>query len=436
MGRRLLPGDFKHQLEMILQSKQMYSSVTEVALTIKEDVSGQIIVDADQVEVTEDREEQRLTDEEMMLRDIDDLGCPQYLQSEVIVTKRKGLYTYKVRVESKPCIEYKMPFAGAREPGDNGVKDFFSNLKRLYSLRHCQNVVKFVGVVLDDDRRHLKSYLKESPPMDFLSQMFISADLNRVRVPWPIREVWARQIVSAVADVHANGVAFGGCCLLDGISIRADGSAVLNALEIAGRHRHDRLGEMPPEFRKLPTSSPKAINFRTDIFQLGLTLWLLAEHKWDPVGYYCSINACTSFPRYSCEASHANPIQLTRCTSDEIPEYYNDMIEQCRQEDPVARPPAHALLRCFRDQAAPDDMVEVVNDLIKMHPHEEGQFNVYCDECGALSTDLHYNCEICRFGDFDFCQDCVSSGVHCFVAEHELRKVTPGRNSVRGNAQQ
>ena len=50
------------------------------------------------------------------------------------------------------------------------------------------------------------------------------------------------------------------------------------------------------------------------------------------------------------------------------------------------------------------------------------QFSVNCDECDALTTDVHFHCNICNVADFDLCHSCVAQGIHCFEPEHHLAK--------------
>lgn len=58
-----------------------------------------------------------------------------------------------------------MPFSGGGLPGDNGLKRFWQDLKLAKSLYECDGVVQFMGIVLDDTRTHIKSFLQELPAL-------------------------------------------------------------------------------------------------------------------------------------------------------------------------------------------------------------------------------------------------------------------------------
>ena len=178
---------------------------------------------------------------------------------------------------------------------------------------------------------------------------------------------------------------------------------------------------MPPELRGTDgNASQQPFNDRTDIFQLGLHLWLLAEHKGNIIGSRCSRSVCTHIPRYQCTADHANPAQLPPCYGG-VPTYFSDIIKQCRSLNPRARPTARRISeilssRCI--EACPRDMLELLNTYLDdMTIH-----SVHCNECGVWVHNLHYHCYACELGNFDLCPDCVAQGIHCYVLEHKLVK--------------
>ena len=432
---KTLPGDLQSQLDELFRSRDLLETITSVSLHVREDIQGQLSIDTPNVLFAEDLQEIEMCSGEDQLQDIEDLGCAQYLESEVIIQSRISSSAYIVWVESQNFIERKLPFAGAGWQGQNGVEDFFEDLKLSYSMRECACVVRFIGVVLDDTRKHLKSYLYESPTLGTAQQMLETAEAKAEKIPWSIRETWAKQIVTAVSEVHSKGFVVG-VLQLDSIGIRADGSAVLTALKSSGRHIPNRRGYVPPELRSKPGSnfSPKKMNFRTDIFQLGFILWLLAEHKSTVCGYYCIRNGCTTVPRYSCTADHTNPVSLPPCLN-EVPAYFSEIINNCRASNPKARPPARELLALFPQGGEMTSSSPEMAELGTKYPLTDSvRFSVNCDECGGLTTDLHYHCNICNLADFDICQICVAQGIHCFVPEHRPTKRVLTNGSIVNSA--
>jgi hypothetical protein len=75
-----------------------------------------------------------------------------------------------------------------------------------------------------------------------------------------------------------------------------------------------------------------------------MTLWLLAEAVpilWKE--YLCRKAGCDSI---DCREEHAYHIDLPEL-SDEIPQYWKDIIADCRKPDPSQRPPAWKILQRF-----------------------------------------------------------------------------------------
>ncbi|KAL8919245.1 MAG: hypothetical protein Q9208_006906 [Pyrenodesmia sp. 3 TL-2023] len=329
--------------------------------------------------VAEDLEESRRSDEKKILREIDHTGCHQYLESEVIVKKLIKSSTFLVQVEGQTYIERKMPFSRAALPGEDGVKEFYDHLKMAYSLRDCDSVVKFVGVVLDDTRSHLKSYLQEYPAL---------------------------------------------------VSVRLDGGIALSLRSHGHIYRHSvshegvvNRGSVIRGHGMIDTER-RSSDFCADIFELGHTLWMIAEHKGNTHGYCCSRNACTSVPRYSCQAEHANPFELPPCSDKEAPPWFDDVISQCRKADSKQRSTARDLLQYFEKTAAPPALADLKADY-----SETGNHNVSCDECGTyVGFEIYYHCNTCNLGDFDLCQHCVSQGIHCPDEDHMLiqRRIEEG----------
>ncbi len=414
------PGNLQYQLQGLLKNLTLLETVTKISLTIAEHSTGNYTIDTPSMVVSEDLDESSLNNEEEMLRDIEHMDCPQYLQSEVIVRGRIDAQTYISQIESRPCLERRMPFSGAGLPGDNGLKRFWQSLKLAKSLHECNGVVQFMGVVLDDNRTHLKSFLQELPALGTIGSILTHAELRQERVPWSVRATWASQIITAVAEIHSKGF-FVGFLHINFTGVRSDGRAVLNLRKRGYRNSINREGEIAPESRTVPTHSPQPrdLGFHSDIFMLGMLLWQLAEHKSNIAGYLCLRNACTSVPRHSCKAEHINPVELPPCIDKEIPEAFNLVISLCRQADPKKRPSARTLLQYLDAEGQPSEMADLQVKYANAHTH-----HVHCDECGAgVGFEAWYHCNVCHLADFDLCSNCVSQGFHCFDKEHRLVKM-------------
>ena len=163
-------------------------------------------------------------------------------------------------------------------------------------------------------------------------------------------------------------------------------------------------------------------NFKTDIFQLGYIIWLLAEQKAIPSSsYLCASSGCTTVPLFKCDAEHANPVQLPTCSGD-VPSYFNRIIEACRSSDPKDRRPASELAEMFCDADGATSIPAGLPELVGACSGNEYDGIVYCSNCADIADDFHYHCNICHKGDFDLCPRCYEEleGRRCFDSKHLL----------------
>ncbi len=181
--RKTLPAQLLEPVTMLLQKLELFSSVTRVSLSLGEDDTGQVIINSPSIEITEDLSEIGVCSEDQVLDDIDDLGCAKFLQSEVTVQSRVSSTRFMVQVASRICIERKAAFATAGALTENGFHEYFNDLKLLNSVRGCTSVVEFIGIVLDETRLHLRSFIYESPGPGSLLSILLCADSQAEIIP-------------------------------------------------------------------------------------------------------------------------------------------------------------------------------------------------------------------------------------------------------------
>lgn len=351
LGYRTIPERLETPLKRLLREIENFSCVTNVFVNLRENENDQIAADMTRVRKAENILERHMSNENKILQDIEHPGCPQFVESQVIFKAQLSCYRYKVWVGDRDFIECKVPFASAGLQGDNLFDDFANEVKRLTSLRGCRGIVQFLGVILDDSRRHIKGYLYEAPTFPSLKLNISLANSQSKPIPWAVRELWIGQIVAAMSNVHARGLVIG-TLNNNRISIRADGSVVLDICEYAHINLRTQRDCLPPELWRtylnkgmIPRSTP--LSFQTDVFQLGFVIWLIAEHQPHTWGcYYCTMAVCTNVPRYQCTASHTQPAELPPCSVG-IPSYINDLITASRLPNPKERPSANWLSTLF-----------------------------------------------------------------------------------------
>lgn len=202
--------------------------MTNIPLFITEYSRGGYFIDARNEFIEGDLGELEIhmSKEEAMLQDIEDKGCPQLVKTEVNLQRRTNSTIHLVLEESQSYAEQKLPFAGAGLSSDNGVKDSFHELKLSYFLRSCNSIPNFIRVVLNDARTHPKSYLHDCRALGHLAAILITANEEAVPIPWSLREIWARQFITAVFDIHARG-SFVGFFKVQHIGIRSDGIIIV-----------------------------------------------------------------------------------------------------------------------------------------------------------------------------------------------------------------
>ena len=265
-----------------------------------------------------------------------------------------------------------------------------------------------------------------------LKFLFGLANSRSKTIPWLIREVWARELIQAIIEIHSQSL-IAGVFKFFSVGIRADGVAVLHWVNRSESRLQDCRGQVPPELRNQHCKDHSGsavrdnLNFQTDIFQLGLVLWLLVEHE--DMGDFCPRSACTHRPRTTCMAPHANPVELPKC-HDNIPVYLCDIIRDCRLPDPRSRVStselAHVLCSTPQPEVTPAEIQQALMPYISSGTNFD--MLIMCDDCGDLTPEIHFHCNICHSGDWDICQACYEEGRRCLVREHRMVKRARSQN--------
>ena len=162
-----------------------------------------------------------------------------------------------------------------------------------------------------------------------------------------------------------------------------------------------------------------------------MVLWLLMEHVYKPVGHLCKRSACTHFPRATCAATHANPVELPECSNNGSAYIYG-IIKGCRLQDPRSRISTHQLADALSSTPQPNITSAEIQEVLMPYINSGSDFsvNVYFDYCCDVTTAEYHHCNICDSGDYDICSDCYNKGCRCFVPEHRLMKMAIVKNDV------
>ena len=414
----ILPDAVSSILHTELPRIELFSSVTRMSLYLDEGGAGKKIWKVPHIKSFEDRLEIEMSKEDEILRDVEVMALNHFSESEIDVMSQISSSRFVVKLDDQVCVNRKMPFASAGWDSENGLHDFIKDLKLLNSLQGCHGVPRLIGVVFDDAHVRLKGYLYEAPMIRELIRTFYVANSRSETIPWSIRVLWAKQMAQGMAEIHRRGFTIG-VLGRNNIGLRADGSPVLTHLTTSRMNMHHNKESIPPELQNSHGIAPQvAFNDRTDVFQFGLLLWLLAEHKGNTDGVRCSRYVCTNIPRYQCTADHANLANLPPCLGS-VPSCFSDIIIHCRSPNPSARPTARMIVEILSSQCEFEDFSRDSLELLKTY-NDNVRFGAHCMECGVPALHRHYHCYACDFGDFDLCPDCVDIGVHCRVLEHQM----------------
>ena len=429
----VLPSTFHTLLRTLLPFIEFFSSVTQISLDMNVGESGQIMADSPRVEVIEDESETSKSDERDFLQYIDSVCCKKYVESDVITYSRINSTQYRVYVDSQAYCESKVAFASGRKQSKNALLDYLNEIKHMISLRGCANVSGCMGVVLDDTRSHLRGYLKELPMLACVESLLALAKSRSMTIPQSIRELWARQLIQAIVEIHSQTL-IAGVFHLSSVGVKADGTAVLHRVQRSEKYVADRSGLAPPElrtrYRKDDSGSAVRgnLNFQTDIFQLGMVLWQLMEHVPNLVGHFCAKSGCPHLPRTTCMATHANPVELPEC-GNHVPTYLCDIIRDCRLPDPSSRVSTSDLADVLCSTPQPDNTSAEIKQALMPYISLSIDFDgtAYCDVCADVTTGIYFFCGICGSGDFMICPACFEKGHRCLVLGHRLVKRARGK---------
>ena len=243
--------------------------------------------------------------------------------------KHESGFVYHVQVDGRACIKKEIP-------GPDMVDEFLYEINALHELTGSPNVIQIDGIVVDDDQEVIKGLLISYAEQGALVDMLYFHGGN---ISWSRRERWARQIVQGLCEIHEAGFVQGDFTLSN-IVLDADDNAKI----IDINRRGCPVGWEPPEIVAKLESKQRIsmyIGVKTDIYQLGMTLWALATENDEP-------------------ERECRPLVLGE--NVRVPDYYRKLVSICLSPIPQHRLSAKELLALFprpavAEQPLPPPMV-------------------------------------------------------------------------------
>ncbi|KAJ4390049.1 hypothetical protein N0V93_007522 [Gnomoniopsis smithogilvyi] len=256
-------------------------------------------------------------------RMVQHLKCRHVKESDIEFESHMSGFVYKVKVNGETLIKKEIP-------GPDTVDEFLYEINALSQLCYSRNVIKFYGVVVDDYGEYVKGLLIDYADRGALIDVIYDGDHG---LSWPRREKWARQIVEGLSEVHEAGFVQGDFTLSNIVVDHRDNAKIIDI-----NRRGCPVGWEPPEATPLIESSQRIsmyIGVKSDLYQLGMVLWALAEQEDEP-------------------ESHGRPLTLSEGSG--TPDWYKAVVRICLAEHPRYRVQAIDLLRLFPPSLEPGEL--------------------------------------------------------------------------------
>jgi serine/threonine protein kinase len=247
-------------------------------------------------------------------------GCRLYRESELDFQSHLSGFVYKVRVGNQVLIKKEIP-------GPDTIDEFLYEIEVLNELRGSKSVIDFHGLVVDDDEKTIKGLLISFASLGALVDVIYDDKLSS-SLAWHRRERWAYQIVQGLSEIHEAGFVQGDFTLSNIVIDSEDDAKIIDI-----NRRGCPIGWEPPELLRLVRRGQKIsmfINVKSDIFQLGMVLWALAQQDDEPE-----------------HVTRTSSGAMPRITAQDVPNWFEDIVDACLSNQPRGRPSARELLTMF-----------------------------------------------------------------------------------------
>ena len=292
-------------IRVSLPDIQFYETVTNLKLETSQD-------DRLHVHVTEDTNE---IIPYPSLTAVQHLSLRRFTEREVHFEAHMSGFVYRVNVGGQVWIKKEIP-------GPDSVEEFLYEVNALHALIGSQHVIQFQGIVVDEQKDVIKglliSFAEQGSLVDALFDL-------KDRLPWERRETWAKQIIKGLSEIHEAGFVQGDFTLSNIVIDEKNNAQIIDI-----NRRGCPVGWEPPEIYRLVKSGQRIsmyIGVKSDLFQLGMVLWALAEKEDEP-------------------ERQPRPLSLLD-TKKDVPLYFRDIVNKCLSDNPKDRLAAKDLLPLF-----------------------------------------------------------------------------------------
>ncbi|KAF3480570.1 TKL protein kinase [Arthroderma uncinatum] len=289
---------------------QFYDTVTNLKLETRD---GRL-----HVHVTEDINEVIIFPPISSVEYLNPLFIPE---SELDFDSHLSGFVYRVKYHGKDYVKKEIT-------GPDTVEEFLYEINALHALLESNNVINFRAIVVDDTRTLVKGLLIDYAEQGALADLFYDF---KGELSWQRRERWAKQIIKGLGDIHEAGFVQGDFTVSNVVVDEHDNAKIIDI-----NRRGCPIGWEPPEFTKKLESKQRIsmyIGVKSDLYQLGMTLWGLAMEEDEP---------------------GRQPRPLLIPEDMKIPAYFRRIVDICMSERPQGRLSAKDLLALFDDEGEED----------------------------------------------------------------------------------
>lgn len=248
---------------------------------------------------------------------VEHIDCPRYREDQLEFQAHLSGFVYKVAVHDRILIKKEIP-------GPDTIDEFLYEINALEALQDAQSVIRLHGLVTDSSGEIIKGLLIAYASRGALVDVLYDHNKNAEPLSWDLREKWARQIVHGLSEIHEAGYVQGDFTLSNIVIDEHDDAKIIDI-----NRRGCPMGWEPPELLRMIRSGQRismCIGVKSDVYQLGMVLWALAEQEDEP---------------------ERVERPLSRASEDAVPDWYGDIIQSCLEDDPRDRMSVNEMLRRF-----------------------------------------------------------------------------------------
>jgi hypothetical protein len=207
-----------------------------------------------------------------ILAHLGDLGCEIFYENQIVqvgVINESRPIEFLSYIDGKPYEEVKI------SSGSNSFQDDLYIIQALRSARGDSRVGKLCGIVVYSSGTALQGYICELRTLSSIWRSF--AERTEGPISWSTKQKWAHELIEGIAQIHSRGYLVG--VLTDNNNgVLLDYSRSVFLRKFRNYFNYRKGGVLPPEYHALRSSGSLAATTKTDLFHIGLYLWLLAQN--------------------------------------------------------------------------------------------------------------------------------------------------------------